>query len=591
MDSLANHVRLLLKHAHDDPNQHQPEASYQSTFEGEGSRKTEFMVEELQRYERDGRYKIENCIAVSVGGADGSDLDALLTNTAIQTAFLIEYSDDGAQAARARAEAWKSKGKTLSVLQGDATMRKDDLIGKLKELSKQGYTTLVLVFLAVLHELPRRSTQKYDLRSFLGTLTDVLPNNVIFISEPCAPPNWPATVEIKIADLNSDLLQRWSLYIKRSLWDNVPHPDPLKIANGYVRMSKELAAEVLFKTIRRHDISRHLYEIGERLSSFDAEFAVRSIRDVLADVEVTRIIRASDGFMKAYRSSGVLVRTESGIACDPPDSHIKIIAHSVRSPLKAVTPPTASGNPTFAVKSSGGVATVKGISPPVLRIDTEYFLDLTDIQRIVFFREALRLMEAGIEPFFSVDIADVGKLRKRQAQLESVEQRTDAQRLVFLNVADNLKVLEERTRRFHLTIAAFCRGKFRLPLGATGTDGYYLQVAEIFERAIRMIRTGPAPTIEDCCDVIIHTSEFKNGPYITLRLKKSELSRADIAEAGTEFFRGPPEDYEGLIRNFSQQARLELLYPSVVYIFLRDGFIQDLPEEYESLERWQVSKG
>src|SRR5678815_1849789 len=170
----SEHVRLLMQHAHDNPGDHKSTESYQATFEGEGTRKTEFIVDDLKRLERDRHLELSSAVAVSVGGADGSDLDSVLIGTPIREGFLIEYSDEGAEAARKRAEKLRTHGKTLSVMQGDATMRKKDLIPKLRELKQQGYTTLVLIFLGVLHELPKRSTQQYDLKSYVGTLCDCL---------------------------------------------------------------------------------------------------------------------------------------------------------------------------------------------------------------------------------------------------------------------------------------------------------------------------------------------------------------------------------------------------------------------------------
>lgn len=588
MDSLANHVRHLLQHAYDNPSDHQATESYQSTFEGEGVRKTEFIVEELQRCERDGLFKIENCVAVSVGGADGSDLDALLSHTAINTAFLIEYSDDGAQAARDRAAAWRSKGKSLSVLQGDATMRKQDLINALRLLVPQGYTTLVLTFLAVLHELPRRSTEKYDLRSYLGTLSDVFPNNSIFISEPCTPLNWPKLVEIKIADLDTELLYRWSLYIKRSLWDNEQHPDPVQVGSGYVRMSRELAMETLFKTIRRHDVSRHLYEIGERLSSFNPELAVRAVRDALVDARVLKIVGSSSGFLKAYGESGVAVRTLDSVPCDPPDSHIKLIAHSVRRQLKS-----ANTTSSVAVQKdhSGQNAKAKAdASLPLLKIKSDYSLGLNNQQKIIFFREALRRLAAGSSTLFAIELADIAALEKQKARLDEMDRHSDAQKLKRLKVVENLEILELRRSHFYSTLDAYLRDQFRVPLSNFGTEDFYIEVANIFGRAIKLIWSGPEASKDDCCDVIVHTNAYKDGPYTTLKLSKAELAAADIREAGTDLLRGPPEDYEGRIRNFSSEARTHLLYPAVIYIFLRDGFVQPLLGEYQSLDRWFVSK-
>jgi hypothetical protein len=128
-----------------------------------------------------------------------------------------------------------------------------------------------------------------------------------------------------------------------------------------------------------------------------------------------------------------------------------------------------------------------------------------------------------------------------------------------------------------------------MPLSNFGTEGYYLEIANIFERAIRLIWTGPDADRGECCDVIVHTSDFKNGPYVSLRLQKQELALAQDREMVNEVLAGPPEEYEGRIRNFSPETRASTLYPSVIYIFLRDGFTL-LAGEYQSLDRWHVSR-
>ncbi|ODS32847.1 MAG: hypothetical protein SCARUB_02006 [Candidatus Scalindua rubra] len=68
---------------------------------------------------------------ISVGGADGTELQYLLNNTNSSYGILIEYSIDLCEKASSIADTLKKKEKHMDILPGDAVQRIDEAINKI----------------------------------------------------------------------------------------------------------------------------------------------------------------------------------------------------------------------------------------------------------------------------------------------------------------------------------------------------------------------------------------------------------------------------------------------------------------------------
>src|SRR6267378_272951 len=73
---------------------------YQQNFSDEGSRKAQYIVDDLNYHESEGNLRIAELGYLSIGGADGSEIAWILNETAIPKGVIVEISENGAQRAR-----------------------------------------------------------------------------------------------------------------------------------------------------------------------------------------------------------------------------------------------------------------------------------------------------------------------------------------------------------------------------------------------------------------------------------------------------------------------------------------------------------
>jgi len=69
-------------------------AEYQAQFSDEGARKAAYIVNDLQQNSIATGEALDNFCYLSIGGADGSEIEAILTQTDIRYGILIEKSND-----------------------------------------------------------------------------------------------------------------------------------------------------------------------------------------------------------------------------------------------------------------------------------------------------------------------------------------------------------------------------------------------------------------------------------------------------------------------------------------------------------------
>ncbi|WP_295360250.1 hypothetical protein [Arenimonas sp.] len=322
------------------------EEDYQGIFAKQGLRNAERLLQALADSNWDA--DPDQCCIVSVGGADGSELEHLLRKGVATKAVLVEMSGLGCGLARTRLErlAAEQPGITWLVAQGDVTEQLDCVEQFLVGLRDRGCKSIILSFQAVLHELPRRSPN-YCRQLVLERLLYLFEHRLVYCCEPSTAKNWPKLVELRVPGVSPHQLTKVAEFLRDRLRFSAEAVLP---AGRYVRMGSDLALEVLHKVLRSVDAREFVYECGEQLTSFDAgEYAGFLQRSFGLGVSVER--KTSGSFASAYRRFNVHARCMLGETLDVPNSHSIVIAATPRqAAITAAPAPSWSPAPMPAGK-------------------------------------------------------------------------------------------------------------------------------------------------------------------------------------------------------------------------------------------------
>lgn len=308
--------------------------AYIQSFEGEGERKIRFVVDDLEALKEAGLLNPHRTVAMSVGGADGSDVLALMKRMNLPAGVLLEYDNDAGLNAQEKTRELREEGsRKFSVVIGDAIQKLDTALDKAKS-AVEGADTLVVLCFGVLHELPKRSPN-YTHDRFFDILFSAFPTVVVYCAEPCAQPEfplgWPVSVELGFPGVKADRLAGIARFICDRLFEGKAGA-PEQRGHGLVRMSRDLAVELLHKTLRFSSVDRFHHEMGERLTSFDVQSLSSMLATRIGNLEQEIAYRTSDGFRKEYRDYGVNVRDERGAALPIPFTHTRLILRRFSQP-------------------------------------------------------------------------------------------------------------------------------------------------------------------------------------------------------------------------------------------------------------------
>ncbi len=301
---------------------------YQTIFEGEGVRKSKYIIDTLSTNSEVSKEDMSNYVFVSIGGADGSEAEEILRNTRIEKAILLEISEAASKSARKKAEnIQKELGKELVVLQGDATQKLDDVINCMENFKKNsGCNGTVLSMQAILHELPKRSLG-FRQTVFFGQLFGVFSKNIFFGREPIKVERWPDIIELKAGNGSSANLAKLADIINEKL--SIAELETKAIANNYINIDSTLALELLHKLIRSESVSKFKYELGEQLTSVDIDLVQKIIENHLGIATVIVEPMITEGFKEAWKLHDVQVKDEQGKALSFPNTHARIVAISI----------------------------------------------------------------------------------------------------------------------------------------------------------------------------------------------------------------------------------------------------------------------
>jgi tetratricopeptide (TPR) repeat protein len=303
------------------------DAEYQALFEQEGFRKAQYIVDDLLAHEKKERISTGELVYVSVGGADGSEVEHVLRHTQISRAILVEVSEHAAKLARVRAQQVRSElQKEIRVFEGDVTSKLKDIAGELKIWkARYGLRGLVCSAQAVLHELPRRSPG-FDLSVFFGTIFQEPDWNFVgfYAREPCKPPpGLPEFVQLQVRDVSGDALRRLALHVAHRL--GMPATADL-VVDGWVKMPGIVAIESLHKLLRTETIERLNYELEEQLTELDPALIEKILKDHVPGIHVSIEYGTTEGFATAVKRHGVKLRDSQHQPLQIPATHVHITA-------------------------------------------------------------------------------------------------------------------------------------------------------------------------------------------------------------------------------------------------------------------------
>lgn len=291
--------------------QHQ-DKDYQAKF-SDGGRKAQPVLE----YVRERFSDLSQLVYVSIGGADGSEVAAVLGGTAIRYGILLEFSDEGAAKAREHAAHLAQNNKTLFVLQGDATQRLEDCCARLDGLRNNGITGVVCSAQAVLHELRFRSPT-FTFSHFFGRLFRGFDIRFFYSREPAVIQDWPETVRLRFNG-PPPLPSKVVAAMGRLIADHFHLAGSVhEVIDNYVELPRAIAGEVVRKVLYFSDQSHFVYEMGECHERFDPNDVAKQIGACVGNrpLDVQRL--NSNTFSLRYDQLRVEATTSSGGALPQP---------------------------------------------------------------------------------------------------------------------------------------------------------------------------------------------------------------------------------------------------------------------------------
>jgi hypothetical protein len=372
--NLEEKVDLFLREFQAPETETSTDEEYQAEFANEGLRKAQYVLEDLRDKATYYQFEIGKTAFLSIGGADGSEAEAVLRHSEISKAVLLELSSEGCKKARDHGSELAKDGKTLHVLEGDAVGRVDEA---LKFIKARGAETLVVSMQAIMHELPSRSAAFRDLNRWLGKLLADFPITLIYAREPCKPPNWPDELEIRIPGVSGEALARLARFVAAYL--ELPSDSIQRQPRDFVLGQNVLMVETLHKILRCKTVAQFKYEMQERLTSFDAEY----VRGLLLEFCENPAFVAVDplttrGFREAFAEAKVSARdAQSKRPLPIPQTHVLIKAiHMQALRAKDVGAPQTRSDEGKRRRSRNGKYNLNGIlsktSPRRGRIHTRF---------------------------------------------------------------------------------------------------------------------------------------------------------------------------------------------------------------------------
>jgi len=281
---------------------------YYSDFSASGRNKGKYNADDLIAVSNvpSSNLRLERCAYLSLGGADGSEIEYVMDHTEIRYGLLLDFSNEAAGSAQEKAKALAAKGKTLKILIGDISrlIRDGDCRKELVRWREEDRVDgLICSAQAVIHELPSRS-QGFDADELWGDVAwDWVPC-LIYCREPCRPEGWPKRVKLSIGSppVSSSVLEAVANMVKDCVgMEAIVH----RAGPHHVTLPPELAVELLTKLFYLDDLQ---HELGEQATRWSGAELVSKIQQALGPPGPRVRVRAetftTDSFEERYHNYG-----------------------------------------------------------------------------------------------------------------------------------------------------------------------------------------------------------------------------------------------------------------------------------------------
>ena len=259
---------------------------------------------------------------VSLGGADGTEIEHILRMSTLCKGALIEYDDGLADRAKQKARQLQTHGKDLLVLTGDVSQKLPKVLAKIAEWKSEGAVSRLLVTIhALLHELPTRGAKRSDLEQLLAMFLPAELPILLIVREPCAPRDLPPTVYLH-ADCKPANLAALAKAIQHR------HPavfgdEPPVQMQGKVRLPARLAVETVIKIFY---LDAFHYELAEVVTSYTRDELLDVFRNVFGTEHVKHTDLQSDSFDKLWNKHKFRLTDSAHTELARPQLHISLIA-------------------------------------------------------------------------------------------------------------------------------------------------------------------------------------------------------------------------------------------------------------------------
>jgi hypothetical protein len=315
-------IKQLLSRLYLPPNETEIESQYFSTFFSTGAKKAKRYEEYLRRTISSAEQK--EFVFLSIGGADGSELEYIARNFEFQSYILCEYSIKAAESAKKLSDDLKESGRTLDVLVGDVWSKRH-AIKQLIDSKKGAYGGVVVSAQSVLHELPTRSIAK-DFPSLFLQLVSFSENTVFLSSDPTGNTvGWPEKVAFHAKQIAIEDLYQLSRHIHEKYFQTDEQPE---LIGDRVVCTAKIALEVFYKTAYLDGINRLNYELGECLSCFPR----REIEKILSAQKFRAQFSSwqSDRLISSFNENYEFFEITSSNLLSLPETFVSIFAENLK---------------------------------------------------------------------------------------------------------------------------------------------------------------------------------------------------------------------------------------------------------------------
>ena len=303
---------------------------------------------------------------ISIGGADGSEIEYVLKNSGIEHGILLEYDRNYCNEVR------KKGIEGLEIFEGDAWNNRQEVSELIKYWKKKGQIDgVVITAFSVFHELKFRSARDYDHFTFLAMLIPQMPEAYFYCKEPTKIVEWHGRVKLSLSNwISPSDLFRFSDLLQKEFRDK--HNEDFNTAliehDDGVVMDSQLAGEVIKKLvyfISDASVSKLLIEVEECHTALDPD----SFSNILAKVfdrdstnhesKLSKRVTTSERFQTYYDQADIKVLPIDKDHTWTPSAFTKFTAHfrpkndiQVNSGQKAFPSlPKLSRNPAQLIKN------------------------------------------------------------------------------------------------------------------------------------------------------------------------------------------------------------------------------------------------